>query len=65
MVRNLPNILSAVRLATTIPLVILILIETPWALLLATALFVAGAVTDTIDGRLARRSCQLVLRARR
>jgi CDP-diacylglycerol--glycerol-3-phosphate 3-phosphatidyltransferase len=55
MVRNLPNILSAVRLATTIPLVILILIETPWALLLATALFVAGAVTDTIDGRLARR----------
>ena len=35
--RNLPNILSAARLVTTIPLVILILIETPWALLLATA----------------------------
>lgn len=53
--RNLPNILSAVRLLATIPLVILILLKTPWALLVAAALFVAGSVTDTIDGRLARR----------
>lgn len=55
MVRNLPNYLSAARLLATIPLVILILLKTPWALLIATALFVVGAVTDTIDGRLARR----------
>ena len=55
MVRNLPNVLSAARLLATIPLVILILLKQPWALLLATALFVAGSVTDTIDGRLARR----------
>ena len=55
MVRNLPNILSAARLLATVPLVILILLKQPWALLLATALFVAGSVTDTIDGRLARR----------
>lgn len=54
-VRNLPNILSAARLVATIPLVVLIMLKTPWALLVATALFVAGSVTDTIDGRLARR----------
>ena len=53
--RNLPNFLSAARLVATIPLVWLILLKTPWALLVATALFVAGSVTDTIDGRLARR----------
>ena len=53
--RNLPNVLSAARLLATVPLVILILLKQPWALLLATALFVAGSVTDTIDGRLARR----------
>ena len=53
--RNLPNILSAARLLATIPLVILILLKQPWALLIATALFVAGSITDTIDGRLARR----------
>jgi CDP-diacylglycerol--glycerol-3-phosphate 3-phosphatidyltransferase len=55
MVRNLPNILSGARLLATIPLVILILLKQPWALLIATALFVVGSVTDTIDGRLARR----------
>ena len=55
MVRNLPNMLSVARLLATIPLVILILIKQPWALLIATALFVAGSITDTIDGRLARR----------
>ena len=53
--RNLPNYLSAARLLATIPMVILILIKSPWALLIATAIFGLGAVTDTIDGRLARR----------
>lgn len=53
--RNVPNILSAARLLATIPLVILILLKTPWALLVGTAIFAAGSVTDTIDGRLARR----------
>jgi CDP-diacylglycerol---glycerol-3-phosphate 3-phosphatidyltransferase len=55
LVRNLPNILSTGRLLATIPLVILILVKMPWALLLATALFAIGSITDTIDGRLARR----------
>jgi CDP-diacylglycerol--glycerol-3-phosphate 3-phosphatidyltransferase len=54
-VRNLPNILSFGRLLATIPLVVLILINQPAAYLAATILFVAGSVTDTLDGRLARR----------
>jgi CDP-diacylglycerol--glycerol-3-phosphate 3-phosphatidyltransferase len=60
-VRYLPNVLSAGRLLATIPLVILILINTPLAYLLGTALFFFSAVTDTIDGRLARHY-QLVSR---
>jgi CDP-diacylglycerol--glycerol-3-phosphate 3-phosphatidyltransferase len=54
-VRYLPNILSLGRLLATIPLVILILVNSPLAYLIATALFVVSAVTDTLDGRLARR----------
>jgi CDP-diacylglycerol---glycerol-3-phosphate 3-phosphatidyltransferase len=54
-VRNVPNILSLGRLALTIPLIVLILIGTPVAYLVATALFFVGSVTDTIDGQLARK----------
>jgi CDP-diacylglycerol--glycerol-3-phosphate 3-phosphatidyltransferase len=54
-VRNVPNILSMARLVLTIPLVVLILINTPAAYLWATLLFVIGAITDTLDGRIARR----------
>lgn len=53
--RQLPNILSLGRLVATIPLVVLILIGQPAAYLGATALFAAGSVTDTLDGRIARR----------
>ncbi len=53
--RNVPNILSLVRLLLTIPLVVLILINTPAAYLWATALFIIGSITDTLDGRIARR----------
>jgi CDP-diacylglycerol--glycerol-3-phosphate 3-phosphatidyltransferase len=60
-VRYLPNVLSLGRLVATIPLVILILIDTPAAYLAATALFFLSAVTDTLDGRLARHF-QLVSR---
>jgi CDP-diacylglycerol--glycerol-3-phosphate 3-phosphatidyltransferase len=42
-------------LLTTVPLVVLVLLDTPWAYLVALALFVLGAVTDWLDGRLARR----------
>jgi len=54
-VRNLPNILSLGRLFATIPLVVLILLNQPIAYLIATVLFVAGSVTDTLDGQLARK----------
>ena len=53
--RHLPNILSTGRLILTIPLVVLLLINTPVAYLVATALFIVAAVTDTLDGRLARK----------
>lgn len=53
--RNLPNILSAGRLLLTIPLVVLVLIGTPAAFLVATGVFFVGSVTDTLDGRLARK----------
>jgi len=54
-VRNVPNILSIGRLVATVPLIILILVNHPIPYLVATALFLVSAVTDTVDGRLARR----------
>ncbi len=53
--RNLPNILSFGRLFATVPLVVLILLNQPVAYLIATVLFVAGSVTDTLDGQIARK----------
>ena len=52
---NPANILSLTRLFATVPLVVLILLATRWSLFAAALLFVVMAVTDTIDGRLARR----------
>lgn len=53
--RKLPNILSFGRLVLTIPIVVLILVNTPVAYLVATLLFFFGSVSDTVDGRLARK----------
>ena len=53
--RNVPNLLSFGRLLVTIPLVILVLINTPTAYLVATGLFFIASVTDTLDGRMARK----------
>ncbi len=52
---NPANLLSFARLLATAPLVLLILAATHWSLFAAAVLFVIMAVTDTIDGRLARR----------
>lgn len=52
---NPANLLSLGRLVTTLPLVILILRRSHISLFVAALLFVVMAVTDTIDGRLARR----------
>lgn len=53
--RNVPNALSIGRLLATIPLFILILVNTPAAYLAATVLFFLASITDTLDGRIARR----------
>ena len=53
--RYVPNILSLARLVATAPLVWLILIHTPTAYLWATGLFFLASITDTFDGRIARR----------
>ena len=54
-VRYVPNILSLARLVLTIPVIVLILIDTPQAYLAATVLYFFTAVSDTVDGRIARR----------
>lgn len=53
--RHLPNALSMGRLVLTLPLVVLILINTPPAYVAATIIFFIGSVSDTIDGRIARK----------
>lgn len=53
--RNVPNALSFGRLLATIPIFILILINTPASYLAATVLFFLASVTDTLDGRIARK----------
>ncbi len=52
---NPANLLSLSRLIATVPLVMLIMLATRWSLFAAAILFVVMAITDTIDGRLARR----------
>jgi len=51
----LPNILSFCRIIMLAPLVLLIMINQPVTYAVATLLFLLVALTDTIDGRLARR----------
>ncbi|HZO72690.1 MAG TPA: CDP-diacylglycerol--glycerol-3-phosphate 3-phosphatidyltransferase [Ktedonobacteraceae bacterium] len=53
--RNLPNMLSLSRLLATVIVFILVLINQPWAFLVATLLFFLASVTDFFDGYLARR----------
>ncbi|GAC1360144.1 MAG: CDP-alcohol phosphatidyltransferase family protein [Ktedonobacteraceae bacterium] len=53
--RNLPNILSGSRLLATVVVFILVLVNQPWAFLVATILFVLASITDYLDGYFARR----------
>jgi CDP-diacylglycerol---glycerol-3-phosphate 3-phosphatidyltransferase len=53
--RNLPNVLSVSRLLATVIIFVLVLVNQPWAFLVATVLFFLGSVTDYLDGYLARR----------
>lgn len=59
MFRHLPNQLTAARIAV-IPLILaLILLETGWAAWCALVLFVLAALTDWLDGYLARKNAQV------
>jgi CDP-diacylglycerol--glycerol-3-phosphate 3-phosphatidyltransferase len=53
--RNIPNLLSASRLIATVLVFILVLVNQPWAFLLATVVFILASATDFFDGYLARR----------
>ncbi|MEQ9813133.1 MAG: CDP-diacylglycerol--glycerol-3-phosphate 3-phosphatidyltransferase [Azospirillaceae bacterium] len=53
--QNLPNLLTLSRIAAIPVIVALFFVPTHWARLVATALFLLAAVTDFLDGYLARR----------
>jgi CDP-diacylglycerol--glycerol-3-phosphate 3-phosphatidyltransferase len=55
---NLPNILTLLRIAAIPILVLFAHLESPWGNWGAAALFGAAALTDLLDGWLARRSGQ-------
>jgi CDP-diacylglycerol--glycerol-3-phosphate 3-phosphatidyltransferase len=55
MVWNLPNILTVARIAITPVVAFLPFIEGYWPKLACFVIFVSAAVTDVIDGRIARR----------
>lgn len=53
--QNIPNALSLGRMVATVLIFVLVLVNAPWAFLLATVLFVLASITDFLDGYLARR----------
>ncbi len=52
---NLANILTVARLALLPPIILLLFIDKPWAAWSVLALYSAGAITDWLDGFIARR----------
>src|SRR5258708_25493631 len=54
--RNLPNLLSFSRIATTVVVFALVIVNKPWAFLTATVVFSLASITDLFDGILARKS---------
>ncbi len=52
---NLPNLLTVARIVLIPVFVVVYYLPAPWSATAATAIFVAAAVTDWLDGYLARR----------
>lgn len=52
---NIPNLLTLLRILLIPVFLVLFYLQTPWAREAATAVFVLAAVTDWLDGYLARR----------
>lgn len=52
---NLPNLLSFSRILATILVFVLVILNQPWAFLVATVIFFLASMTDYFDGYLARR----------
>jgi cardiolipin synthase len=59
MLTDLPNLLTLSRIAAIPVLVALVALHDPWGDLVACLLFIAAAVTDYLDGHLARTRRQL------
>lgn len=59
MMTDLPNVLTLSRIAAIPVLVLLVAIGAAWADLLAALVFLAAAITDYLDGKLARERLQL------
>jgi CDP-diacylglycerol--glycerol-3-phosphate 3-phosphatidyltransferase len=53
--QNVPNLLSASRALAALFVFVLVLVNQPWAFLLATIIFLLASMTDYFDGYLARR----------
>ena len=54
-VRQIPNLLGVFRVITTPVLAYLIMLQTGWALISAAVLLFVMAMSDIVDGNLARR----------
>ncbi len=55
MIKNIPNILTLARLALLPPMIVLFFLPLEWAAWICLGLYVVGAVTDFLDGWIARR----------